>query len=78
MQIVIEVADTKADFVLELLESLPFVAIQANQSAPSQQQVDSNKSLSPKTARLLGTFPQLASQDDKQSRQQAILAKHAR
>jgi len=73
MQIVIEVADAKADFVIELLTSLPYVAIQKE----SQKDIDSETGpLLPKTARLLGLFPQLAN-PDMAARQQAILNKHA-
>lgn len=73
MQIVIEVADAKADFVIELLTSLPYVAIQKE----NPKDVDSETgSLLPKTAQLLGLFPQLAS-PDMAARQQAILNKHA-
>jgi hypothetical protein len=73
MQIVIEVADTKADFVLELLGSLPFVAIQ-NETVTTQRKETAN--LSPKTAHLLGVFPQLTD-SELLDRVQAVLAKHA-
>jgi hypothetical protein len=73
MQIVIEVADTKADFVLELLGSLPFVAIQKESAMTPQHEIGN---LSPKTAHLLGAFPQLTD-DAPSGRQQAILTKHA-
>ena len=76
MQITIEVADTKADFVLELLKSLPFVDIQLNQSNAVSGVPDNRELFSPKTTRLLGSFPQLAGHDDREIRQQAVQAKH--
>ncbi len=78
MQITIEVTDAKADFVLELLKSLPFVDIQLNQPNTGEQVTDGNELFSPKTTRLLGSFPQLAHYDDKAIRQQALQVKHVR
>ncbi len=77
MQITIEVADAKADFVLELLKSLSFVNIKLNQPN-ADSEVPGNNELSPKTARLLDSFPQLAGYDDREVRQQAVQAKHVR
>ncbi len=73
MQIVIEVTDAKADFVIELLTSLPYVAIQ--KEVPKNV-VPEIGPLLPKTTQLLGLFPQLAN-PDMSARQRAILNKHA-
>ena len=78
MQITIEVADAKADFVLELLKSLPFVDIRLDRPNAGEEVPADNESFSPKTARLLGSFPQLANHDDREIRQLAIQAKHLR
>ena len=78
MQITIEVVDTKADFVLELLKSLPFVDIQSNPPDAGDEAPENSRQFSPKTARLLGSFPQLATHDDRYVRQQAVQAKHGR
>lgn len=77
MQITIEVADTKADFVLELLKSLSFVNIKLDQPN-ADSEMPANDGLSPQTARLLGSFPQLAGHDERDVRQQAVQAKHGR
>ena len=73
MQITIEVADNKADFVLELLKSLPFVDIQSDKPNAGEEVLDSNELFFSKTARLLDSFPQLANRDN---RKMSIQAKH--
>lgn len=78
MQITIEVLDTKAGFVLELLKSLPFVDVQSFQPNAGDEAPGSIGQFSPKTARLLGSFPQLGTHDDGHVRQEAIQAKHVR
>ncbi|RIV23888.1 hypothetical protein DYU11_13060 [Fibrisoma montanum] len=77
MQIVIEVSDTKASFVLELLKSLPFVDVKSeNKPQAPASSTPMEKKLSPKTASLLGAFPMLATIDEESSRQQAVRKKH--
>ncbi|GAB3903675.1 hypothetical protein GCM10028803_32520 [Larkinella knui] len=78
MQVLIEVPDEKAQFVIELLKHLTFVEIKDNTSLslsplPHSQ---TQHSLSPKTTSLLGSFPALARDDFSQAREEAIVKKH--
>ncbi len=76
MQVLIEVPDEKASFVMELLKNLSFVEIKDDHFLhPSEAALQTPRSLSPKTASLLGAFPVLGN-DSFKAREDAIVRKH--
>ncbi|MGA0555044.1 hypothetical protein ACO2Q8_00210 [Larkinella sp. VNQ87] len=78
MQVLIEVPDEKAQFVLELLKNLSFVEIKDEKRTSYLEPLSTQtqRTLSPKTASLLGAFPALNSSEFDLGRTEAAARKH--